>query len=287
MKKTLACVLASMMILSVGMTANAATIKKSSSTTSSQQAKDSSYELIANNKEITIINGRKTIGSYTLKSSRITLAPSTDKGIALQFTDEDSKAKTISLGSATELTVTGKLTNLLLKDTLPSDTKITLDSAAKITSLKVSSASTVTINGTVDAIDITEATAKVTASQNAIVNKVTTVSSKAISGVSSDLVRLTEKETTTGADASKEKKTIHIYNLNVNADGGVTFECDIKGADVIVNGSYIGTTKAGKNSISVTTDKNNVDLTMELEMEGYISATADISPTGFFADDGK
>lgn len=297
MKKTFVCILAAMMIASFGVASYAAPAVATAQVKQFQASDTKNYSLKLSTSTIEFTkNGRSS--SYDLGSGTITLTKSSSNGISVQFPLKAGTMKKITLGSQNTLTIDGSVDTLKLDSKLSKDAVITLDSKFAAKTLTVDAPCKVNLNGSADKINITEKDANVVVSDKATVSSVTTASKNAVSGVSDSKVTVSTKKATSTSkattsnkddkedeDEDKKTPTISVSNLKYVDDFSVTFDCDVAGAAIVIDGQKLGETKDGSNRIDFTLDKDSKDsYTVYLTKEGYKDAEFRITFGGYYTN---
>lgn len=299
MKKMFVCLLAAMMIASFGVASYAAPAAATAQVKQFQASDTKNYSLKLSTSTIEFTkNGRSS--SYDLGSGTITLTKSSSNGISVQFPLKAGTMKKITLGSQNTLTIDGSVDTLKLDSKLSKDAVITLDSKFSAKTLTVDAPCKVNLNGSADKINITEKDANVIVSDKATVSSVTTASKNAVSGVSDSKVTVSTKKATSTTKATtsttdkddkdkeeedKKTPTISVSNLKYGDDFSVTFDCDVAGAAIVIDGRKLGETKDGSNSIDFVLDKDSKDsYTVYLTKEGYKDAEFRITFGGYYTN---
>lgn len=297
MKKTFVCILAAMMIASFGVASYAAPAVATAQVKQFQASDTKNYSLKLSTSTIEFTkNGRSS--SYDLGSGTITLTKSSSNGISVQFPLKAGTMKKITLGSQNTLTIDGSVDTLKLDSKLSKDAVITLDSKFAAKTLTVDAPCKVNLNGSADKINITDKDANVVVSDKATVSSVTTASKNAVSGVSDSKVTVSTKKATSTSkattsnkddkedeDEDKKTPTISVSNLKYVDDFAVTFDCDVAGAAIVIDGQKLGETKDGSNRIDFTLDKDSKDsYTVYLTKEGYKDAEFRITFGGYYTN---
>lgn len=211
MKKAIICFLVAAMIMSFGITANAAEVSQPAKTAVLETYQASSnYALYIEDDTLEFFQNDEVVSSEDLADMNVTLTRSADDGIAIQFNDANGELRKITLGSQTSVAIGGNITSLTLSSSLQSNTKVTIASDGYVKKMTVNSPNKVTVNGTVNNMSITNSKARVTASEEDSIAKVTTVSRAAVDGVPSKKVSV--KSTVTNTGSSVNSNGSYYYN---------------------------------------------------------------------------
>lgn len=199
MKKAIICFLvAAMLMMNLAMVTSAAEPNTNQSQTiqlQTYEATSATYSLNIEDGVLEFIQNKKVVSSESMDNTDVTLTTSSDKGIAIQFTGDDGLRK-ITLGSQTSLTLNGDINLLTLSSSLPSSSKITIGSNCYVKKMDVNSSGKITVNGSVNNMSITNSKARVTASADDSIERVTTVSRNTVDGLSSKRVSLKNSSST-------------------------------------------------------------------------------------------
>lgn len=193
MKKVLAWSLTASMLLSMGVLSSAAepsTFAQDSYTALTDHYSANDYSVRVKDGVMAILQGGEVISSYDMDSSKITLVNSDDDGVAIQFKDDSGSIRKITLGSQTEVSISGKLDTLSLYSKLDKNIYVEIDSKTTIRTMKVASPSKVTIYGEVSTLEISNGKARVTVDDSGSVATVNTTNKNAIDGVPSSKVKV-------------------------------------------------------------------------------------------------
>lgn len=190
MKKLMAWLLVSAMMLGTSVVASAAEVIAGSSSSVNSQDFKSGYTVKGTGDSVQFIKGGSVISTRELETSVLTLTNSEDGGAAIQFTDVEGDVRKVSLGAQNAVTITGKITSLILPSTLSKDVAVFVPSGANIRNMKISSQTKVGVDGIVTNLEIRNGKARVSASGDASISTVKTVNQNAISGVSSSRIEM-------------------------------------------------------------------------------------------------
>lgn len=285
MKKLLALILAATMVVSSGIVATAASTSILQATKKTASEQEDEYTFHVTNQKVASLNKNgKTTETWDLKNSRVSLSNYSKGGITIQLTLDDGTTKKLNTGNTKNLKMSGKMDILTLSSSLPKSVTIDLAENAKVSTLRVSFAGNVAIDGTVDKINITNSSANVAVSNQASVNSVTTVNSGSISGVSSSIVEEVESKTEDNPDGVL--KGLGITDV-VIGENKVTFYCEEEDADITVEGKLIGSSKKGKNYVNFPSAKPGDYFIVEITKDGFRTETINFSVSGYHTAEDK
>ena len=136
-KKFTAVLLAAMMVLSLAVMASAATTQTAGTYSVTAQA----------DKILFTRNGASA--SYPIKTANIKLTTDKDGDLLVCFTDSTGKARNVTVGKQTSLTLSGPMASLTLAKELNDGVAVTLGATANVTTMTVDTPNPVAINGKV------------------------------------------------------------------------------------------------------------------------------------------
>ncbi|WP_101550192.1 hypothetical protein [Anaerotruncus massiliensis (ex Togo et al. 2019)] len=157
-KKFTAVLLAAMMVLSLAVMASAATTQTAGTYSVTAQA----------DKILFTRNGASA--SYPIKTANIKLTTHKDGDLLVCFTDSTGKARNVTVGKQTSLTLSGPMASLTLAKELNDGVAVTLGATANVTTMTVDTPNPVAINGKVGTLKVTAA-ANITLAKGATVTK--------------------------------------------------------------------------------------------------------------------
>lgn len=157
-KKFTAVLLAAMMVLSLAVMASAATTATAGTYSVTAQA----------DKILFTRNGASA--SYPIKTANIKLTTHKDGDLLVCFTDSTGKARNVTVGKQTSLTLSGPMASLTLAKELNDGVAVTLGATANVTTMTVDTPNPVAINGKVGTLKVTAA-ANITLAKGATVTK--------------------------------------------------------------------------------------------------------------------
>ena len=179
------------------------------------------YSIKVSGGKIAVLNGAKTVASYTPKTTAITLSADSDGGLLLCFSNAQGSYSRIKLGKQSTISVDGTLDSLTLSNTLSSTLTVTLPSGASVSTANVHFAGKVSISGTVETLMVggnaavtlssgaqvesamlTGAGAKLTAPSSATVSNVETANGATASGTGIGKTSSGTGKTTSGSASS-------------------------------------------------------------------------------------
>jgi len=163
-KKFMSVLLSLVLVLGISITANAAPA--------------STYSVNVQNGKLKFIQNNKTVGTYSIKGSDITLTTDSDKDFLVRYYDTTGKYRSITLGAQKSLSISGTMNSLTIHKNLDDAINVTLAPASNITKMSVASPNNVTIQGKVGTLSVTAA-AKITISNSAKVTKTSITDKKA------------------------------------------------------------------------------------------------------------
>ena len=144
-KKFTAVLLAAMMVLSLAVMASAATTQTAGTYSVTAQA----------DKILFTRNGASA--SYPIKTANIKLTTHKDGDLLVCFTDSTGKARNVTVGKQTSLTLSGPMASLTLAKELNDGVAVTLGATANVTTMTVDTPNPVAINGKVGTLKVTAA----------------------------------------------------------------------------------------------------------------------------------
>ena len=157
-KKFTAVLLAAMMVLSLAVMASAATTQTAGTYSVTAQA----------DKILFTRNGASA--SYPIKTANIKLTTHKDGDLLVCFTDSTGKARNVTVGKQTSMTLSGPMASLTLAKELNDGVAVTLGATANVTTMTVDTPNPVAINGKVGTLKVTAA-ANITLAKGATVTK--------------------------------------------------------------------------------------------------------------------
>ncbi len=157
-KKFTAVLLAAMMVLSLAVMASAATTQTAGTYSVTAQA----------DKILFTRNGASA--SYPIKTANIKLTTHKDGDLLVCFTDSTGKARNVTVGKQTSLTLSSPMASLTLAKELNDGVAVTLGATANVTTMTVDTPNPVAINGKVGTLKVTAA-ANITLAKGATVTK--------------------------------------------------------------------------------------------------------------------
>lgn len=193
-KKFTAVLLAAMMVLSLAVMASAATTQTASTNYSVTVQAD---------KILFTRNGASA--SYPIKTANIKLTTHKDGDLLVCFTDSTGKARNITVGKQTSLTLSGPMASLTLAKELNDGVAVTLGATGNVTTMTVDTPNPVAINGKVGTLKVTAA-ANITLAKGAAVTK-KDVTSRTAKITTSANAAVTAAPTAAAAPATKPAAT--------------------------------------------------------------------------------
>ena len=251
MKKTMAMLLSAAMVMSMGLMASAAT---------------QDYSVLVDGDKLTLTNG-ETRAVYQLDESRLVLSQSSEGGIAVSFSVEDEENKKVTLGSQKDVTVSGDLDRLNISQSLDKEYNIYLDKNADVRDLVSNGDARITVDG-----EVTRAYLR-SGSENA----------NSVKGLLNHQVKPYEDgpaiDTVSGNSSSTTRRYYRSYRSDLGVSGvydrgdRISFECDVAGATVRLNGERIGTTSRGDNTFRIDEDDRDWNDRLTISKDGYDTET--------------
>lgn len=301
MKNFAAFLLAASILASSGLPASAAVIRKKSASTTSQTV-EADYTLRLSDDGFEFIKDGESQGNWQCKTGRYTLARSNEAGsVAVQFTNNNGSLRKVTLGTYGSVKIEGEADYLFLSSTLGANVPVIIASGAEVDDLTVSSEGKVTINGKVDQLDVQDADATITVSgTGASVRRADVVNGTTVKGLDSSRIHTSGtrviSSTKKDSDSSDRHLTVkynastgkweerwsddddddngYRYSRSLGVDDvslrseSVSFECDVSGASVYVDGHYLGKTSKGDNDFYFRNDDDD-SYTLSIEKSGY------------------
>lgn len=201
----------------------------------------SNYSLKVQNKYVQFYRGGNLTGSYLSKDGAISLNSS--KGdLLVCFTDSTGKSRRITLGSQSDLSVTGSLPSLSLPKTLDSDVQVTI--GGTVSTLTVAGANKVTVSrgATVTTAKLTNSKAKLTAASGSSVKSVTAVTKSSVSGTVGSL----KTGNSSDSDSTSGSSALKLSTTTIDADYGDKLSSLQDDLEDSVTASYNGRKVPGK-----------------------------------------
>ncbi|MEM1485765.1 hypothetical protein V6615_12980 [Oscillospiraceae bacterium PP1C4] len=164
-KKFMSMLLALVMVLSIGVTASAAS--------------SSIFSVEVQKGKIIFIQNGKAVGTFLTKNSNVTLTTDSEEDFLVCYYDTNDKYRSITLGDQKSLSIKGTMTSLTVSKNLDATIKLTLAPASNVAIMKISSPNDVTIQGKVGTLSVAAA-ADVTISSSAKVSQTTITDKKAV-----------------------------------------------------------------------------------------------------------
>ena len=201
----------------------------------------SNYSLKVQNKYVQFYRGGSLTGSYLSKDGAVSLTSS--KGdLLVCFTDSTGKSRRITLGSQSDLGVTGSLPSLSLSKTLDSDVQVTI--GGTVGTLTVAGANKVTVSrgATVTTAKLTSSKAKLTASSGSSVKSVTAVTKSSVSGTVGSL----KTGSGSDSDSTSGSSALKLSTRTIDADYGDRLSSLQDDLEENVTASYNGRKVSGR-----------------------------------------
>lgn len=201
----------------------------------------SNYSLKVQNKYVQFYRGGNLTGSYLSKDGAISLNSS--KGdLLVCFIDSTGKSRRITLGSQSDLSVTGSLPSLSLPKTLDSDVQVTI--GGTVSTLTVAGANKVTVSrgATVTTAKLTNSKAKLTAASGSSVKSVTAVTKSSVSGTVGSL----KTGNSSDSDSTSGSSALKLSTTTIDADYGDKLSSLQDDLEDSVTASYNGRKVPGK-----------------------------------------
>ncbi|WP_308752518.1 hypothetical protein [uncultured Anaerotruncus sp.] len=201
----------------------------------------SNYSLKVQNKYVQFYRGGNLTGSYLSKDGAISLNSS--KGdLLVCFIDSTGKSRRITLGSQSDLSVTGSLPSLSLPKTLDSDVQVTI--GGTVNTLTVAGANKVTVSrgATVTTAKLTNSKAKLTAASGSSVKSVTAVTKSSVSGTVGSL----KTGNSNDSDSTSGSSALKLSTQTIDADYGDKLSSLQDDLEDSVTASYNGRKVPGK-----------------------------------------
>lgn len=293
MKKTMTMLLTAAMILSMGVAANAAEAK---------------YRITVDDDVLVLDNG-ETRAEYQLEEPRVFLSKNSKDGIAISFREEEEGSRKIALGTQKDVTISGELDYLSIGKTLGKEYRINLDEDADVRDLFSGGDARIEVDGELTRAYLNSSTAKLTANKGSEVDLVYARNQSSVKGLLSHHVKPyvdgPEIESVTRYDADRDRYyyydydedgyRYYYYDVNGNrrydyrrsryygySDLGISnlydrgdrisFNCEVSGATVRLNGTKLGTTSRGGNTFDIDASRYWDD-TLTISKDGYDTET--------------
>ena len=267
MKKTMAMLLSAAMVMSMGLMASAAT---------------QDYSVLVDGDKLTLTNG-ETRAVYQLDESRLVLSQSSEGGIAVSFSVEDEENKKVTLGSQKDVTVSGDLYRLNISQSLDKEYNIYLDKNADVRDLVSNGDARITVDGEVTRAYLRSGSARLTANSSSDVEVVYAENANSVKGLLNHQVKPYEDgpaiDTVSGNSSSTTRRYYRSYRSDLGVSGvydrgdRISFECDVAGATVRLNGERIGTTSRGDNTFRIDEDDRDWNDRLTISKDGYDTET--------------
>ncbi len=302
MKNLAALLMAASILASSGLPASAAVVRRKTSTASTKTV-EADYTLRLDDDGFEFLKDGKSQGNWQCETGRYTLARSNEAGsVAIQFTNKNGSLRKVTLGTYGTVLIEGDVDYLFLSSTLGANVPVIIGSGAEVDDLTVSSEGKVTINGKVDQLDVQDADATITVSgTGASVRRADVVNGTTVKGLDSSRIHTSGTRVITSSKKDSDSSGRHLtvkynaatgkweerwgddddddgisyrYGSKLGIDDvklraeSVSFECEVSGASVYVDGHYLGKTSKGDNDFYFTNDDND-SYTLRIEKSGY------------------
>ena len=238
--------------------------------------------MLVDGDKLTLTNG-ETRAVYQLDESRLVLSQSSEGGIAVSFSVEDEENKKVTLGSQKDVTVSGDLDRLNISQSLDKEYNIYLDKNADVRDLVSNGDARITVDGEVTRAYLRSGSARLTANSSSDVEVVYAENANSVKGLLNHQVKPYEDgpaiDTVSGNSSSTTRRYYRSYRSDLGVSGvydrgdRISFECDVAGATVRLNGERIGTTSRGDNTFRIDEDDRDWNDRLTISKDGYDTET--------------